>query len=243
MTANGPNGNRSAGSGVAETVDEALNTRRSIRAYLPKEVPQETIRHILEVGARAPSGTNIQPWHVWVVAGAAKAKLSKAVIAARDAGDEHFDYAYYPEKWTEPFISRRRKIGFDLYGLVGIEKGDKEAMWRQHTRNFTFFDAPVGLFFTFDRVLETGTWIDIGMFMQSVMVAARGQGLDTCPQAAWVGYHKIIRKELGIPDDHAFVSGMTLGYADLSKPENELVTEREPVAEFTKFFGFEGDGA
>ncbi len=231
------------GNNIAETVDEAITTRRSIRAFLPDPVPQEIVRHILEIAARAPSGTNMQPWHVWVVAGEAKAKLSQAVIAARDAGQEHFDYAYYPQKWTEPFLSRRRKIGYDLYGLLGIEKGDKEAMWRQHTRNFTFFDAPVGLFFTFNRVLETGTWIDVGMFMEAVMVAARGQGLDTCPQASWIGYHKIIREELGIPDDHAFVSGMSLGYADLSKPENKLVTEREPVEEFTRFFGFESDGA
>lgn len=243
MNANGPNGGGIAGSGIAESIDEALTTRRSIRAYLPDPVPQETLHHILKVAARAPSGTNIQPWHVWVVAGEAKARLSEAVIAARDAGQEHFDHAYYPAQWTEPFLSRRRKVGWDLYGLVGIEKGDKEAMWRQHTRNFTFFDAPVGLFFTFNRVLETATWLDVGMFMQSVMVAARGQGLDTCPQAAWVGYHKIIREELGIPGDHAFVAGMSLGYADLSKPENTLVTEREPVEEFTRFFGFESAGA
>ena len=229
------------GNGVAGIVDEAIKTRRSIRAFLPDPVPQETVRHILEIAARAPSGTNMQPWHVWVVAGEAKAKLSQAVIAARDAGDEHHDFAYYPDHWIEPFLSRRRKVGYDLYGLVGIEKGDKEAMYRQHTRNFNFFDAPVGLFFTFNRVLETGTWIDVGMFMEAVMVAARGQGLDTCPQAAWVGYHKVVREELGIPDDHAFVSGMSLGYADHSKPENKLVTEREPVEEFTQFFGFEGD--
>lgn len=231
------------GNGVAGIVDEAIKTRRSIRAFLPDPVPQETVRHILEIAARAPSGTNMQPWHVWVVAGEAKAKLSQAVIAARDAGDEHHDFAYYPDHWIEPFLSRRRKVGYDLYGLVGIEKGDKEAMYRQHTRNFNFFDAPVGLFFTFNRVLETGTWIDVGMFMEAVMVAARGQGLDTCPQASWIGYHKIIREELGIPDDHAFESGMSLGYADLSKPENKLVTEREPVEEFTRFFGFECDGA
>lgn len=231
-----------SGCGIAGSVDEALTTRRSIRAYLPHPVPQNTVRHILEVAARAPSGTNMQPWHVWVVAGAAKARLSAAVIAARDAGQEHFDYAYYPEQWVEPFLSRRRKVGYDLYGLVGIEKGDKEAMWRQHTRNFTFFDAPVGLFFTFNRALETGTWLDVGMFMEAVMVAARGQGLDTCPQAAWVGYHKIVREQLGIPDDQAFVAGMSMGYADLSKPENTLVTEREPVEEFARFFGFECDG-
>jgi len=232
---------REIGSGLAETVDGALTTRRSIRAFLSDPVPRETVRHILEVASRAPSGTNIQPWHVWVVAGEAKAKLSQAVLAARDAGEEYFDYAYYPKQWTEPFLSRRRKVGYDLYGLVGIEKGDKEAMWRQHTRNFVFFDAPVGLFFTFERILETGTWLDVGMFIEAVMVAARGQGLDTCPQVAWIGYHKAIREELGIPEEHTLVCGMSMGYADLSKPENKLVTEREPVEAFTEFFGFEGD--
>jgi len=229
-----------SGSGVAKTVDEALTTRRSIRAFLPDPVPQQTVRHVLEVAARAPSGTNIQPWHVWVVAGEAKTKLSEAVIAARDAGEEDFEYSYYPERWMEPYLSRRRKVGYDLYGLIGIEKGDKEAMWRQHTRNFVFFDAPVGLFFTFNRSLETGTWLDVGMFMEGVMAAARGQGLDTCPQVAWVGYHKAIREQLGIPDDQTLVCGMSMGYADLSKPENTLVSEREPVENFTEFFGFEG---
>jgi nitroreductase len=227
------------GSGIAETVDEALTTRRSVRGFLPDPVPLETLRHILEVSARAPSGTNIQPWFVWAVAGEAKDKLCQAVIDAREAGEEEHEYAYYPREWREPYRARRRKLGWDLYGLVGVEKGDKEGMYRQHTRNFELFDAPVGLFFTMERHLELGSWLDFGMFLQAIMVAARGQGLDTCPQAAWVGYHKAIRKELDIPDDHAFVCGMALGYADNSLPENTLVSEREPVDNFTKFFGFE----
>lgn len=227
------------GSGVAQTVDEALNTRRSVRGFLPDPVPIETLRHILQVSARAPSGTNIQPWFVWAVAGEAKDRLCKAVIAAREAGEEEHEYAYYPREWPEPYRSRRRKLGWDLYGLVGVEKGDKAGMYRQHTRNFELFDAPVGLFFSMERHLELGSWLDFGMFLQSIMVAARAQGLDTCPQAAWVGYHKPIRKELGIPDNHAFVCGMALGYADNSLPENTLVSEREPVDNFTKFFGFD----
>lgn len=227
------------GSGIAESVDEALTTRRSVRGFLPDPVPLETLRHILEVSARAPSGTNIQPWFVWAVAGEAKDRLSNAVIAAREAGEEEHEYAYYPREWREPYRSRRRKLGWDLYGLVGVEKGDKAGMYRQHTRNFELFDAPVGLFFTMERHLELGSWLDFGMFLQAIMVAARGQGLDTCPQAAWVGYHKTIRKALGIPDDHAFVCGMALGYADNSLPENTLVSEREPVDTFTKFFGFD----
>jgi nitroreductase len=227
------------GSGVAASVDEALTTRRSVRGFLPDPVPLETLRHILEVSARAPSGTNIQPWFVWAVAGEAKERVCQAVIAAREAGDEEHEYAYYPREWREPYRSRRRKLGWDLYGLVGVQKGDKAGMYRHHTRNFVLFDAPVGLFFSMERHLELGSWLDFGMFLQAIMVAARGQGLDTCPQAAWVGYHKAVRNELGIPDDHAFVCGMALGYADNSLPQNTLVSEREPVDNFTKFFGFE----
>jgi nitroreductase len=227
------------GSGVAETVDQALITRRSVRGYLPDPVPEATLRHVLEVAGRAPSGTNVQPWHVWAVAGEVKDRVCQAVIAAREAGEEDQEYSYYPEEWREPYISRRRKVGWDLYGLIGVQKGDKAGMYRQHTRNFTFFEAPVGLFFSMERHLELGSWLDFGMFLQAIMVAARGQGLDTCPQAAWVGYHKPIRAALGIPDSHAFVCGMALGYADNSQPENALETVREPVDVFTKFFGFD----
>jgi len=228
----------SRGSGTATSVDEALGTRRSVRAFLPDPVPQDTVRHILEVASRAPSGTNIQPWHVWVAAGEVRDNVSEAVKAAREAGEEDHEYPYYPKDWREPYITRRRKVGWDLYGLIGIVKGDKAGMYRQHTRNFEFFDAPVGLFFTIERHLELGSWLDFGMFVQSVMLAARAQGLDTCPQVAWTSYHKAIRPLLGVPDDQAFVCGMSLGYADNSKPENQLVTVREPVDGFAKFFGF-----
>jgi len=220
-------------------VDAALTTRRSVRGFLPDPVPQATVRHILEVAARAPSGTNIQPWHVWAVAGEARDRVCRAVIAAREAGEEDHEYAYYPKDWREPYITRRRKLGWDLYGLVGVVKGDKAGMYRQHTRNFELFDAPVGLFFSMERHLELGSWLDFGMFLQAIMTAARGQGLDTCPQAAWVGYHKAVRAALGIPDDHAFVCGMALGHADNSRPENALVSEREPVDAFTRFLGFD----
>ncbi len=222
----------------ATTVEEAIATRRSVRAYLPDPVPEKTVRRILEVASRAPSGTNVQPWQVYVVAGAVKERVSKAVIAARERGEEEREYEYYPSSWREPYLGRRRKVGWDLYGLVGVEKGDKAGMHRQHTRNFLFFDAPVGLFFTLGRDLERGSWMDMGMFLENVMVAARGHGLHTCPQAAWVGYHKVLRELLAIPEDQAFVCGMSLGYEDRSAPENRLETVREPVDEFAKFFGF-----
>jgi nitroreductase len=220
------------------TVDEAIATRRSVRAFLPDPVPEATVRHILEVAARAPSGTNIQPWHVYVVTGEARERVSREVLEARDRGEGAWHYTYYPKQWREPYLARRRKVGWDLYGLLGIQKGDKERMWAHFGRNFTFFDAPVGLFFTLDVDMELGSWIDIGMFIENVMIAARGQGLDTCPQAAWVEYHKAVHRALGIPDTQKLVCGMALGHEDKSKPENRLVTEREPVDAFAKFFGF-----
>lgn len=222
------------------SVDQAILTRRSVRAFLPDPVPRETVEHILDVAARAPSGTNIQPWHVYAVTGQAKEAVSKAVLKRREEGPEDEpDYVYYPRKWREPFLARRRKVGYDLYGLLGIEKGDKAKMWKQFGRNYVFFDAPVGLFFTLDRDLEVGSWLDMGMFLENVMLAARGQGLHTCPQAAWVGYHKTVRSVVGIPDTEALVCGMCLGYEDTGKVENRLRTEREPARGFTVFQGFE----
>ncbi|MEE8444168.1 MAG: nitroreductase [Alphaproteobacteria bacterium] len=220
------------------SVDEAISSRFSVRAFLPDPVSEDTVRHILEVASGAPSGTNMQPWHVYAVSGAAKENLTAEVLAARDRGEEDREYWYYPEEWREPYLSRRRKVGLDMYGLLGIAKGDKEKMWAQFGRNYEFFGAPVGLFFSVGRELKRGSWFDMGLFVQSVMVAARGQGLHTCPQVAWCGYHKVVREVLGIPDEHMLVCGMSLGVIDESDPVNRLITERAPVDEFGKFFGF-----
>jgi nitroreductase len=220
-------------------VDAAITSRHSVRAFLPTPVPRETIEAILAVAARAPSGTNTQPWRVHVLTGAAKEALSREVLAAHDdpaqAALHTEEYAYYPRQWVSPYVDRRRKIGWDLYGLLGIGKADKERMHVQHGRNYRFFDAPVGLMFTIGRVLQQGSWLDYGMFIQTVMVAARARGLDTCPQAAWTPYHRIIARHLALPDDEMLVCGMSLGFADPTAPENSLVTEREPVAGFTTF--------
>jgi LAO/AO transport system ATPase len=222
-------------------VDRAITSRRSVRAFLPRPVPRATIEEILRVASRAPSGTNTQPWRVHVVTGAAREQLAAAVLHAHDheAHEHAEEYRYYPDRWYEPFLGRRRTIGWSLYGLVGIERGDKLGMHRQHGRNFRFFDAPVGLIFTIDRGLERGSWLDYGMFLQNVMVAARGRGLDTCPQAAFMKFHKVVAHELALPDNEMLVCGMSLGYADPHAPENRLVTERSPVAEFADFRGFE----
>ena len=220
-------------------VEEAITTRRSIRAFLPTPVPRATIERILQVAARAPSGTNTQPWKTYVLTGAPLKAMSDRLVAAYDDPEERAlhieEYAYYPTEWTSPFIDRRRKVGWDLYGLLGIAKTDKERMHAQHRRNYRFFDAPVGLMFTIDRTMRQGSWLDFGMFLQSVMVAARGHGLDTCPQAAFTQFHRIIMDELGAPDNEQLVCGMSLGVADPKAIENSLVTEREPVSSFATF--------
>ena len=221
-------------------VDAAITSRRSIRRFLPTPVPTATIEAILQVAARAPSGTNTQPWQVHVLTGAAKARLSARILAAYDdpvqAAQHTEDYAYYPRQWVSPYIDRRRKVGWDLYGLLGIAKGDKAAMHAQHGRNYLFFDAPVGLIFTIARVMEQGSWLDYGMFLQNIMVAARGRGLDTCPQAAFTPFHRLVEDELKLdPAAQQVVCGMALGWADPDAVENSLVTERAPVAEFTRF--------
>ncbi|HWI11887.1 MAG TPA: nitroreductase [Burkholderiaceae bacterium] len=222
-----------------EAVDTAIRTRRSLRAFLPTPVPRETIAAILAVAARAPSGTNTQPWKVYVLTGKAKTELSRKIAAVYDDPAErakHSDeYDYYPTEWKSPFIDRRRKVGWDLYGLLDIAKTDKARMHAQHRRNYEFFDAPVGLIFTIDRVLRQGSWLDYGMFLQSIMVAARGRGLDTCPQAAFMQFHRIITEHVGASADEQVVCGMSLGHADPDAIENTLVTEREPVEAFTRF--------
>ena len=220
-------------------VDAAITTRRSLRAFLPTPVPRETVEAILAVASRAPSGTNTQPWKVYVLTGAAKTELSRKIAAAYDDPAERAahteEYAYYPTEWKSPFIDRRRKVGWDLYGLLGIAKTDKARMHAQHRRNYEFFGAPVGLMFTIDRIMRQGSWLDYGMFLQSIMVAARARGLDTCPQAAFMQFHRIIGAHVGAGENEQVVCGMSLGHADPDAVENTLVTERDPVGAFTRF--------
>ncbi|CAD6548573.1 nitroreductase [Paraburkholderia metrosideri] len=223
----------------ANPVDAALVTRRSIRAFLPTPVPRADIEAILEAASRAPSGTNTQPWKVYVVTGESLVHLSRSLVAAyndpqRDALYRE-EYRYYPQRWVSPYIDRRRKVGWDLYGLLGIEKGNKARMHEQHAQNYRFFGAPVGLFFTIDRGLERGSWLDYGMFVQAIMTAARGRGLDTCPQAAFTQFHQVIGEHLGLQDNEQLVCGMSLGYADEHALVNTLRTEREPVERFARF--------
>ncbi len=224
---------------VATMVDQVIRDRRSVRAFLPTPVPRSDIEAILEIAARAPSGTNTQPWQVYVLSGARKQALSDEIVETffdpNALAQHHEEYDYYPATWVEPFLSRRRKIGLDLYGLLGLTRDNLVGMKAQQARNYQFFDAPVGLIFTLDRVMGQGSLLDYGMFMQNIMIAARARGLDTCPQAAFNQFHKIIARQLDLPASQKIICGMALGYADPSKIENTLETVREPLAKFAHF--------
>jgi nitroreductase len=225
------------------SVDAAIESRFSARAFLPEPVARETIMDILRVASRAPSGTNAQPWKVYVLAGAKRDELVDKVCAAHDAiranpelaSEYKEEYDYYPEKWISPYIDRRRENGWSLYGLLGITRADKDKMHAQHQRNFRLFDAPIGLMFTLDRVMGRGSLIDYGMFMQNIMLAARARGLHTCPQAAWNNYGKIILPLVGAGGNEMLVCGMALGHADESALVNSFHTPREDVASFTQW--------
>ncbi|MDR0498136.1 MAG: nitroreductase [Holophagales bacterium] len=222
-----------------QNVDGAIVGRHSVRRFLSREVSRETVVRLLELGAKAPSGTNVQPWKVYVLTGEAKDALSKAIVKKFDAGEkEAREYDYYPKVWEEPWLSRRRSVGVGLYGLLGISKDDSEGMKRQTTRNFLFFDAPIGLIFTMDRRFGIGMFMDVGMFMENVMIGARARGLDTCPQAFFADYPDTIRTCLGIGQNEVIVCGMALGYADPDAPENALETDRESIENFAVFRGF-----
>jgi nitroreductase len=215
----------------------------SARAFTAQKVPRNDIAEILQVASRAPSGTNCQPWRVYVLTGQSRDSLVEKVCAAHDAmrndpavaAQYTEEYDYYPQKWISPYIDRRRENGWGLYGLLGIGKADKDKMHLQHQRNFRFFDAPVGLMFTVDRVMGRGSLMDLGGFMQNIMVAARGRGLHTCPQAAWNGFHSIVMPHICAGDNEMLACGMSLGYADAAELVNTFHTPRVPVQEFTQW--------
>ena len=221
-------------------VDEAINSRQSVRAFLPTPVGRETVEKLLKLAARSASGSNIQPWRVRVIAGDVRDRLVKAIFDAveRDGFEPYQrEWNYYPVNWREPFLSRRRKIGWDMYGLLGVGKGDFEGTQRARMRNYEFFGAPVGMIFTLDEDLEIGSWLDLGIYLGALMIAARGHGFHTCPQAAFADFHRIIRPLLGIPEKEIIVCGMALGHIDPDAPVNALVTERAPPSDFATFEG------
>jgi nitroreductase len=222
-------------------VDKVIASRMSVRAFTQQAVQKSDLLDILEVASRAPSGTNCQPWHVYVLQGKSRELLVEKACQAHEAmrsnpelASEYVEeYDYYPTQWVSPYIDRRRENGWGLYGLLGIGKADREKMHLQHQRNFKFFDAPVGLMFTVDRVMGRGSLVDYGGFMQNIMIAAKARGLDTCPQAAWNGFSKIVMPHIGASANEMLVCGMALGYADQAEIVNTFHTPRVPVADFT----------
>lgn len=227
--------------GPATTVMDAIATRRSMRAFKPDPVPRDVLTTLLSAAARAPSGTNTQPWKVYVLQGQTLNKLVNAVCEVHDAmrtkpelaSEYQEEYGYYPKEWVSPFIDRRRQNGWSLYSLLEIQKGDKDRMHEQHQRNYRFFDAPVGLMFTVDRIMGSGSLMDYGMFLENLMLGARALGLHTCPQAAWNHFSKIIKPIIGAGDNEMLVCGMSLGYADENNVVNTFETPREAVQDFT----------
>jgi len=224
-------------------VDEAITSRHSVRAFLSTPVDPKLIRDILSVASHAPSGTNTQPWKVYVVYSQKRDALVEAVCQAQIESSQHPElaaqyketFAYYPSTWISPFIDRRRENGWGLYGLLGIQKGEKEKMAEQQLRNFKLFDAPVGLFFTVNKIMGIGSKMDISMMIQNVMVAAKARGLDTCPQAAWNHFHPLVLEILGAAEDEELVCAVALGYADPEALVNTFITPREPVENFAVF--------
>jgi nitroreductase len=222
------------------SVSEAVATRMSCRAFLNTPVSGQTIREILEAAKQAPSGGNLQPWHVYAVAGGPLNQL-RAIIAAKLPGQpmgEGSEYNMYPPNLTEPYRSRRFKCGEDLYATIGIARENRAGRLAQFARNFDFFGAPAALFFAIDRQMGADQWADVGMFMQSVMLLARERGLHTCPQEAWSLWYRTVGEFLAMPPELMLFCGMAVGFRDESAPINRLKTDRAPLAEFASFRGF-----
>lgn len=215
---------------------EVIMRRKSVRAFLDRDVPHDVVKRILEVASRAPSGGNIQPWSIDVLTGKSLEQLSASILdARRTRAEPESEYNYYPEEWFDPFLSRRRKVGWAMYSLIGVEKGDTVGSRAHHDRNFTFFGAPVGMILSVDRRLGDGALIDVGFFLQGIALAAAAVGLGTCMQAAFAPYHQIIRDQLGLDPTMKVLCGIALGYEDKDAKINALHSEREPVSGFARF--------
>lgn len=222
---------------AAGDVFAAARTRRSIRAYKPDAVPPAVLRDIVELGRHAPSGSNIQPWRVHVLTGATLARVGSAIRSAflNDEPGHKRDYDYYTDPVFEPYLARRRACGWGLYGTLGIGKGDHEKSKAFRASNYVFFGAPAGLVFTIDRKLEKGSWLDYGMFLQTLMLAARARGLHTCAEASIASYPDVVRRELGLGHEWVVVCGMALGYADSDAVVNTFQPARIAVEDYAVF--------
>lgn len=228
-------------------VDEAITSRKAVRGYLPQIVPKNTIEEILEVAKRAPSGNNCQPWHIIVLTGKPLQEFTESLTAEVENAFKNggvtdkshpYEYQYYPQQWIEPFLSRRRKVGLDLYAAMSITKEDKLGRQKQFIDNFRFFGAPVGMFILMNRSMGSGGLLDTGMFIENICIAARARGLDTCPQAVFSSFYKTIYQLLNISPELMMLCGLALGYADKNHQANSLITERAQVKDFADFRGF-----
>ncbi len=221
-------------------VTDAILSRRSVRAFLDKPVPKKLLETMLETASRAPTGGNLQPWHVYVAGGEVRDRLVRRVAEQLPLNPlgKKAEYHVYPPNLQDPYRKRRFKLGEDMYAAIGISREDREGRLRQFARNWEFFGAPIGLFFSLDRDMQQGQWADVGMFMQNFMLLAREAGLDTCAQESWASWHELVREEMGIPDEQILFCGMAVGYADSEHPINKFTADREPLDGFATFKGF-----
>jgi nitroreductase len=224
----------------AASVSEALATRLSVRDFLPDPVPVEALRRVLQKAARAPSGGNLQPWHVTVLTGAPLAALvEKVAVRQREMPKgEAAEYPVYPNPMTQPYDARRFKIGEDMYALLGIAREDRAARRAWFARNFEFFGAPVGLFCFIDRNMGSAQFSDLGMFLQSLMLLLREEGLDSCPQEAWSMFAPTVYAALNTPPERMLFCGVAIGKRNPEAPVNRLVSDRAPLEDFAEFLGF-----
>jgi nitroreductase len=221
-------------------VYEAISSRRSVRDFLSTPVPAETIRRVLSAAARAPSGGNLQPWHIDVLAGEELERFKRVMrerLAQSPESAEPTEYDIYPKQLVAPYRDRRFKIGEDMYVRIGIPREDKEARRRWFARNYQFFGAPMALFCSVDRRMGPPQWSDLGMFLQSVMLLLRAEGLDSCPQECWSLYPKTVGDFIGLPGERMLFIGMSIGHRNPDSAVNQLVTERAPLEEFARFHG------
>ncbi|HJQ59317.1 MAG TPA: nitroreductase [Vineibacter sp.] len=218
-------------------VSEAVITRRSMRVFKRQPVPREAVEWIITTANRAASNGNLQPWKLYVTMGKARDRLSGAILAAIDSGEpDTREYDVYPKVFGAEYDHRRKTVGKQLYTLLGVPKGDEAGMARQFRKNYEFFGAPVGMILCVDRAMGDGQWIDCGIFLDQLMLLAREKGLHTCPQAAFGRYQRIVRRELGVPDEQIVICGLAMGYADEADVPNNLYTDRAPIDAFTRWY-------
>jgi nitroreductase len=219
-------------------VSEAVNSRRSMRVFKPDPVAKADVEWIIENANRSASNGNLQPWKLYVTMGAARKRLSAAILKAMDDGDNGpgAEYNIYPQQMTPVYDARRKLVGKQLYTLLDVQRGDAAGMLKQFRKNYDFFDAPVGMILCVEKRMGNGQWIDCGIFLDQLMLLAREKGLHTCPQAAFSRYQHVVRRELGVPEDQTVICGLALGHADPDVIPNNLITERAPIQDFTTWF-------